>query len=211
MARPQSDIEAGRQDLLNAVEELIRQRGAVDISLVELAGVTGMSPSNIYRFFENKEALFEAVAESWFADKVAIMEEVVTSSLPIRDKMYAYFARRFTRNRERFEAEPELFKSYCELGTQHFEVVRGYVDLGDHYLSVLVVEAQDQGYFKGLSIDQTVSLINQMVHVYCNPDMLIYMAPKLSEAKLASVIDAIFAGLNGGAQLRDEPVLQAVS
>jgi TetR/AcrR family transcriptional repressor of the ameABC operon len=211
MARPQSDIEAGRQDLLNAVEELIRQRGAVDISLVELAGVTGMSPSNIYRFFENKEALFEAVAESWFADKVAIMEEVVGSSLPIRDKMYAYFARRFTRNRERFEAEPELFKSYCELGTQHFEVVRGYVDLGDHYLAVLVVEAQDQGYFKGLSIDQTVSLINQMVHVYCNPDMLIYMAPKLSEAKLASVIDAIFAGLNGGAQLRDEPVLQAVS
>jgi AcrR family transcriptional regulator len=211
MARPQSDIEAGRQDLLNAVEDLIRQRGAVDISLVELAGVTGMSPSNIYRFFENKEALFEAVAESWFADKVAIMEEVVGSSLPIREKMYAYFARRFTRNRERFEAEPELFKSYCELGTQHFEVVRGYVDLGDHYLAVLVVEAQDQGYFKGLSIDQTVSLINQMVHVYCNPDMLIYMAPKLSEAKLASVIDAIFAGLNGGAQLRDEPVLQAVS
>jgi AcrR family transcriptional regulator len=211
MARPQSDIEAGRQDLLNAVEDLIRQRGAVDISLVELAGVTGMSPSNIYRFFENKEALFEAVAESWFADKVAIMEEVVTSSLPIRDKMYAYFARRFTRNRERFESEPELFKSYCELGTQHFEVVRGYVDLGDHYLSVLVVEAQDQGYFKGLSIDQTVSLINQMVHVYCNPDMLIYMAPKLSEAKLASVVEAIFAGLNGDAQLRDEPVLQVIS
>ncbi len=170
-----------------------------------------MSPSNIYRFFENKEALLEAVAENWFADKVAIMEEVVGSSLPMRDKMYAYFARRFTLNRERFEAEPELFKSYCELGQQYFEVVRGYVDLGDHYLAVLVVEAQDQGYFERLSIDQAVSLINQMVHVYCNPDMLIYMAPKLSEEKLAIIIDAMFTGLGGNPQTREGPQLQVIS
>jgi AcrR family transcriptional regulator len=211
MARPNTDIEAGRQQLLDAVEDLIRQRGAVDISLVELANSVGMSPSNIYRFFESKEALFEAVAEQWFADKTAIMEEVVASNLPIREKMHAYFMRRFTLNRERFEAEPKLFQSYCELGAQHFEVVRGHVDLGDHYLSMLVVEAQDQGFFKGLSIDQTVSLINQMLHVYINPDALIFVSAKLTEAKLATIIDTLFIGLGSNPQLVDEPKLQVVS
>jgi AcrR family transcriptional regulator len=211
MARPQTDIEAGRLELLVAVDDLVRQRGAVDISLVELAGAVGMSPSNIYRFFDSKEALLEAVAENWFADKVAIMEEVVSSDLPIRQKMYAYFSRRFTLNRERFESEPELFKSYCELGTQYFEVVRGYVDLGDHYLSMLVAEAQDQGFFEGLTIDQTVSLINQMVHVYVNPDMLLYLAPKLSEQKLAVIVDTLFTGLGSNPQLNNEPILQVVT
>lgn len=211
MARPQTDIEAGRQQLLEAVEGLIRQRGAVEISLVELANVVGMSQSNIYRFFESKEDLFEAVAENWFAEKVAIMENVVGSDLPIRDKIYAYFARRFILNRDHFREDPELFKSYCELGQQHFEVVRGYVDLGDHYLATLIVEAQDQGFFAGLSIDQAVSLINQMVHVYCNPDMLLYMEPKLSEQKLSVVIDTIFSGLTANSQMSEGPVLQVVS
>jgi AcrR family transcriptional regulator len=211
MARPQTDIEAGRFELLNAVDDLVRQRGAVDISLVELASAVNMSASNIYRFFESKEALLEAVAEKWFADKVAIMEDVVASDLPIREKVYVYFARRFTLNRERFESEPELFKSYCELGSQYFEVVRGYVDLGDHYLSMLVVEAQDQGFFEGLTIDQAVSLINQMVHVYVNPDMLLYLAPKLSEQKLAVIVDTLFTGLGSNPQLNNEPILQVVT
>ncbi len=211
MARPLTDLDAGRELLLDTIDELVRKKGGTDISLTELAASAGMSTSNLYRFFENKEALLEAVAGRWFADKIRIMEEVCASDLPIREKLFSYFSRRFTLNRERFEAEPGLFQSYCELGQQYFEVVRGYVDLGDHYLAVLIAEAQDQGYFPGLSIDQAVSLINQMVHVYCHPEVLIYMGHKLSEAKLAVIVDTLFTGLGNNAQLNDGTVLKAVS
>ena len=50
--------------------------------------------------------------------------------------------------------------------------------------------------------DQALSLINQMVNNYTFPDVLIHIDEKLSEEKLAHIIDAIFAGLsaeNGGA------------
>jgi len=95
MARPQTDIEAGRAELLEVVDDLIRKRGAVDISMSDLAAAAGMSPSNLYRFFDSKEALLEAVAERFFDEKVRIMVEVTESDLPVRDKMYPYFARRF--------------------------------------------------------------------------------------------------------------------
>jgi AcrR family transcriptional regulator len=197
MARPQTDIEAGRQQLLDAVDDLIRARGAVDISMNDLAAAVGMSPSNIYRFFESKEALLEAVAESWFAEKIRIMEEVCASDLPLRDKLLTFFTRRFEAMVVQYEAEPELFKSYLELGNLHFEVVRGYVDLGDHYLAVLVAEAMELGYFSGFSIDEAVSLINQMVQVYLNPEAIIYIGTsKLKVEKLTIIIDTILAGLN---------------
>jgi AcrR family transcriptional regulator len=195
MARPQTDIEAGRQMLVDKVEEIIRQRGGVDISMTELASAAGMSPSNIYRFFENKEALFEAIAENWFADKTRIMEEVVASDLLARDKMYAFFQRRYAVMVARYEEEPELFRSYCELGSQHFEVVRGYVDLGDHFLAVIVAEAMDQGHFPDLSIDRAVSLINLMIQPFCNPDLILQLAIMPTEEKLGQIIDTIFAGL----------------
>jgi AcrR family transcriptional regulator len=195
MARPQTDIEAGRALLLETVEQLIRKRGAADIAMNELATAAGMSPSNLYRFFDSKEALMEAIAEKWFAEKMAIMEEVTAAEIPIRDKLFAFFARRYQVLKGRFEDEPELFQSYCELGNQYFEVVRGYVDLGDHYLSVIVAEAMEAGHFGELSIDETVSLINQMVQPYCLPDAMIQIGHKLSEAKLSKIVDTIMIGL----------------
>jgi AcrR family transcriptional regulator len=195
MARPHTDIEAGRQELLDIVEEMVRKRGGVDLSMTDLAAAAGMSPSNLYRFFENKEALLEAAAGRWFAPKIAIMEEVVAASLPSRDKMFQFFARRFVLMRDQYREDPDFFKSYLELGQEHFEVVRGYVDLGDHYLSLLVAEAMDEGYMPDLSIDEAVSLINQMIQPYCNPEALMYIEPKLSEAKLARIVDTIFIGL----------------
>ena len=196
MARPHTDIEAGRNALLEVVDDLVRKRGAVDISMTDLAAAAGMSASNLYRFFDNKEALLEAVAERFFDEKIRIMVEVTESDLPVRDKMYQYFARRYLANVEQYESEPDLLKSYLEIGQQYFEVVRGYVDLGDHYLSLIVAEAMEQGYFEGHSIDETVSLINQMVQCYTNPDALFYIGTvKLKIEKLALIIDTIFAGL----------------
>jgi AcrR family transcriptional regulator len=211
MARPQTDIEAGRVLLLEAVDAVVRARGSADISMQEVAAAAGMSPSNLYRFFETKEALFEAVAETWFADKIRIMEEVCASDMSPRDKMVAFFARRFRLMVEQHDADPALFRSYMEIGAQHIETIRGYVDLGDHYLSVLVADAMEEGYFSGFSLDETVSLINQMMHCYINPDQLIYIGTgKLKEHKLEQIVDTIFSGLSKSA-VGAEPQIKIVS
>jgi AcrR family transcriptional regulator len=199
MARPLTDLDAGRAQLLDEVEALIRQRGATTVTLAEVAAASGMSTGNLYRFFESKEALYEAVAERWFAPKIRIMEEVVASNLPPRDKLYAFFARRFVLMRDNFDADPILFESYTQLGREHFETVRGYVDLADHYLAMVVAELIDAGHFTGLTIDQAVSLINLMIQPFCNPDMMAMLRHSVSEKKLARIIDAITGSLHGGA------------
>jgi AcrR family transcriptional regulator len=214
MARPHTDIEAGRAQLLAAVDDVVRARGSADVSMNEVAAAAGMSPSNVYRFFETKEALFEAVAEKWFAGKIAIMEEVCASDMPPRDKMVAFFARRFRVMVEQYDADPDLFRSYMEFGSQNYHVIAGYIDLGDHYLSVLVADAMEEGFFSGFTLDEAVSLINQMMHVYINPDMVMFIGTaKLNEEKLAQIVDAIFTGLvkSAASQPAVEPQIKIVS
>jgi AcrR family transcriptional regulator len=196
MARPQIDIEAGRERLVDVVMELVEERGAAALTVTEVASRAGMSPSNLYRYFENREAMIEAVAERWFSPKVAIMEEVVASDLPPRRKMYEFYARRFTLIRAMWERDPVVFQTYCELGEENFEVIRSYVDLGDHYLGEIIAEAMADGHFAGLDIDETISTINQMLSTYCNITVMAMIMPKLSEAKLARIIDAVFDGLS---------------
>ena len=196
MARPQTDLEAGREALLELMVEMVEERGSSAFTMTELAGRAGMSTANLYRYFASKEALFEAVAEHWFHPKVEIMEEVVASDLPPRRKMYEFYAQRFARMRSEWERDPVAFASYVELGKEHFELVRSYVDLGDHYLAVIIGEAMAEGFFAGLTIDEAISLINQMTGAYVNISAMELIMPKLSTDKLARIIDAVFDGLN---------------
>lgn len=127
------------------------------------------------------------------------MEEVLASNLPPPRKMYEFFRRRFVISQERFRADPHFFSILCEMGAANFERVRSYVDLADHYLCELIAEAQADGYFAGLEIDEALSLINQMISNYTLPDALIYLGDKLSEKKLARIVDTMFIGLSGEA------------
>lgn len=197
MARPHTDIDAGREDLIDLVVEQITERGLGVVTVTEVAALAGMSPASFYRYFPSKDALIEAVAERWFHPKVAIMEEVVASTLPPRRKMYEFFARRFALMKAEWERDPVAFSTYVELGREHFELIRSYVDLGDHYLAEIIAEAMTEGHFGDLSIDETLSLVNQMVSVYVNIGAMEPVMPKLSTDKLARIIDAIFDGLGG--------------
>lgn len=191
-----------RARLVRLAMRLIEQRGT-EVTRAALAAAADTARARIDLLFPEETDLFDAVVETWFAEPTAIMEEVLASDLPPNRKMYEFFARRFRLQRARYRADPAAFKVYCELGTTHFERVRSYVDLADHYLCELIAQAQAEGAFAGLAIDEALSLINQMTHPYTMAEILIYLDDRLSEDKLGRIVDTLFAGLSaadGGAR-----------
>ncbi|HEY9091480.1 TetR family transcriptional regulator [Parasphingorhabdus sp.] len=195
MPRPKTDVEETREKLIETAEAIILERGAIDFTMTDLAAEAGMSQSNVYRFFEDKDALAEAMAGRWFAELIKIVEDLVEADMPARQKLYEFFARRLAIKRARFSDNPDLFRSYMELGEQHFEVVRGYIDLTDHYMAMILAEAMEEGYFEGLELDQIVSLVNTMVQPFCNPMLMMDMMHLADNDRLRQVIDTILTGL----------------
>ncbi|MGB5723739.1 MAG: TetR family transcriptional regulator [Parasphingorhabdus sp.] len=195
MPRPETDIEATRARIMDAADRIIQDRGAISFTMTDLATAVGMSPSNLYRFFENKDALAEAMAGEWFAELLVIMEGLVSAEMPVEEKLYQFFAKRVIIKRARYEEDPELFESYMELGDEHFEVIKGYVDLADHYMASILAEAMEKGYFKGLELDTVVSLVNTMVQPFCNPRLMMQMMHLATEDRLRVVIDTILNGM----------------
>lgn len=197
----ESDFESERAQLVEQAMQLIERRG-IEVTKAILAAHIQMPRARIDRFFPEEADLFDAAAERWFHPLVTIMEDVLASDLPPNRKMYEFFARRYLYHRDLYRAGPETFALYCELGRDNFEQIRSYVDLADHYLSELIAQAQADDYFPGLTIGGALSLINQMVFSYTQPDFMMIIEDRLSEEKLARIIDTIFAGLSakdGGA------------
>ncbi len=190
--------ESERERIARLVLDLVKQRGAevpYNVALTE----SGVSRVRFEQLFEDYDDLFDAVAKVWLQPHMAVMEEVLGSDLPPNRKMYEFFRRRFIINRERFNDDPEFFVIICEMGAANFERVRSYVDLADHYQCELIAEAQADGFFGGLEIDETLSLLNQMISNYTLPDAMIYLGDKLTEQKLARIIDTVFIGLSAEA------------
>lgn len=196
------DKEALRRKFGELALDIVRRRG-VEVTPALLASEAGVSLARINAVFESDDDLFDAATEIWYAPLIEIMEEVLASDLPANRKLYEFFARRFVFLRAIYREDPAYFRLLCELGERRFEQVRSYVDLADHYTCELIAQAQAEGHFEGLSIDRALTLINQMVIAYTLPDMLTLIDERLSEDKLAAIIDTLFAGLSardGGAR-----------
>lgn len=212
MPRPETDIEATRTRIMEAADQIIQDKGAISFTMTDLATAVGMAPSNLYRFFESKDALAEAMAGEWFAELLLIMEELVASDMPVEEKLYQFFAKRLVVKRARFEADPGLFESYMELGDEHFEVIKGYVDLADHYMASVLAEAMEKGYFKGLELDAVVSLVNTMMQPFCNPKLMMQFMHLATEERLRIVINTILNGLRADEeQTKAKPELHVAS
>jgi AcrR family transcriptional regulator len=190
--------QAERERIARQVLDLGKERGS-EIPWTVAMAESGLTRARFEALFDDYDDLFDAVAQIWLAPHMAVMEEVLASALPPQRKMYEFFRRRFVISRARFREDPEHFTILCEMGAANFEKVRSYVDLADHYLCELIAEAQAEGFFAGLEIDEALSLINQMVSGYTMPDALIYLGEKLTEQKLARIVDTMFIGLSGEA------------
>lgn len=205
MPRPETDIDAKRIEIMEVADKIIRERGAISFTMTDLAAAANMSQSNLYRFFDSKDALAEAMAGEWFSDLHKIMEDLVQTDMPVEEKLYLFFAKRLVLKRARYDEDPELFESYMELGDEHFEVIKGYVDLADHYMASILAEAMENGYFEGLELDAVVSLVNTMMQPFCNPKLMMQMMHLATEERLRLVISTI---LNGMRSDRDQAAVK---
>ena len=201
-----------RKRIAQMVLDLVKDRGT-EISYSVALTESGLARSRFEEIFADYDELFDAVAQVWLAPHMGVMEEVLASDLPPPRKMYEFFRRRFVISRDRYREDPQYFVLIAEMGAANFEKVRSYVDLADHYLAELIVQAQADGYFQGLEIDEALSLINQMISTYAIPDNIIYLGDKLTEEKLARIIDTMFVGLSGetGAQAQGVNTLRVLN
>ncbi|EAQ28783.1 hypothetical protein NAP1_14328 [Erythrobacter sp. NAP1] len=195
MPLSEKTLQAERARIGRMVLDMVKERGA-EISYPTALAESGLARSRFEQIFPDYDDLFDAVAQIWLAPHMEAMEEVRAADLPSNRKMYEFFRSRFVISRDRFRKDPETFTLLCEMGAANFERVRSYVDLADHYLCEIIVQAQADGFMAGLEIDEALSLVNQIVSNYTLPDALIYLGDKLTEDKLARIIDTIFIGLS---------------
>ncbi len=104
-ARRQREIEALRERILDAAEELLIAEGYANLSMRRLAEVIEYAPSTIYGYFSDKKAILSAVIERTTGHLLDALEDADSTPGPLTrlrmlGRAYVEFALRYPRHYE---------------------------------------------------------------------------------------------------------------
>lgn len=127
MPRPKIDEEAERDRILTAAENLLRRTRNPSLSLQDVAKECGMTPSNAYRFFKNKNDLIGFMAKRWFQEIDQTLDLIQAQEGDPEKAVREFIQAQFRIKTTRFDADPDLFRAYLALADRNPEVVQGHV------------------------------------------------------------------------------------
>ncbi|WP_225426966.1 TetR/AcrR family transcriptional regulator [Companilactobacillus kedongensis] len=102
--------------IITTAEKLIMTTGNSEVTLDQIAKELGLSHAALYKHFRNKQALWEAVAESWFKREI-INRIHVSSSLSKEKKLHDWLWALVNAKKEAFNTNPKMF----DLNTEYID------------------------------------------------------------------------------------------
>ncbi|MBS0385583.1 MAG: helix-turn-helix transcriptional regulator, partial [Proteobacteria bacterium] len=105
------DKLATRDRILHAAINRIKHYGYSKTTMAEIAADCGMSPGNIYRFFEAKIDIAEAMAREHYALEHSMMAQIGRrKDLPADKRLKEMLSRRMRENYQMFEENAKILE-----------------------------------------------------------------------------------------------------
>ncbi|MHA7773112.1 TetR/AcrR family transcriptional regulator [Roseibium sp. M-1] len=190
MARPKVEAGAIRETLLLAAERRLRRLGTARFSVTDLAADCRMSQSNVYRFIPNKAALMAALAERWFAEIEAGLQEKVSAADSWQTKLKAFVRVQRDLKAARYDADPDLFRAYLTLAGENPEAV------GLHVAKLQSVLEEILGtVFEGRERTKACELAEDATQLFRDPFLIARLRPRCTAERADAAIAAVIATL----------------
>lgn len=182
MPRPKPDAEKIRARLIAEAEAQLEQTDGRRLVLSELAQRVGMSQSHVHTFFPTKADLVRSLAAKWFHEVEEASGKVVRSDAEVGAKLEAWILSILRIKRDRFDANPRLFRAYLELAGEHMDLVQAHV-LALHRDLTLIV----QDMVPGRDPKHAVQLVENATLLFRTPQNIAAYRDRATDAAASEV------------------------
>jgi AcrR family transcriptional regulator len=185
--------------ILEAAEDVLRRYGPAKANVVDVARALGVSHGSVYRHFESKAALRDAVTDRWLARIGAPLEKIAAEDSPATDRLRRWLVKLSKAKRKKALDDPELFATYMALVTDAREVVDAHVDNLVGQVAHIVSDGVEQGEFAVEDPQQAARAIFDATARFHNPAF----SSQWSDPGLDDALESVVALLLGGLQQGD--------
>ncbi|WP_298965203.1 TetR/AcrR family transcriptional regulator [uncultured Methylobacterium sp.] len=181
--------------ILQTAERFFREIGYQKTTVADIAKTLRMSPANVYRFFESKKAINEAVVGRLIAEAEARITVIADRpGLGAADRLRDIITVMHRDALDRCETHPRMHEMIEAAMSESWDVCRVHVDRITDVLSRVVAEGVARGEFA----PQDPAIAGRCIHTailrFCHP-LLILKCPEDLAPELDAMIAFILAAL----------------
>ena len=180
-----SPMEAERQKtesgdtrclILQVAERLFREIGYRKTTVADIARSLRMSPANVYRFFDSKGSINEAVAERLIGELEAELLVIVEGPGTAADRLRRLLAATHELTASRFTAERRMHEMVEVAMAESWQVVSDHIRHMNEMIARLVAEGVAAGEFDVADPVTAARCVHTAFVRFCHPALIVQCA-----------------------------------
>ena len=162
-----------REQIVEAAGEHFRHYGYEKTTVSDLAKAIGFSKAYIYKFFDSKQAIGEAICAKTVSATIETVEEAVAGATTPTEKFRRMFKVMVATGVTLFFNDRRLYDVAAHAAAEGWPPARTYAQWIRQRLMEIVREGRETGEFERKTpLDETVHAIYLIVLPYANPLLL---------------------------------------
>ncbi len=183
-----------RERILVVAERLFRQIGYQKTTVADIAKSLRMSPANIYRFFDSKKAINEAVLARFKGELEQAIAAIVAEPRPAASRLRDIMAISYRINAARFADQQRMQEMVCAAMEESWDAILGHIARFDALVRRVVVEGIANGEFRPIDPDTATRCLRTAMIRFHHP-LLISQCERIPGPSVNEMIDFTLAGL----------------
>ncbi|MFW2491657.1 TetR/AcrR family transcriptional regulator [Clostridium chromiireducens] len=185
-------ISLDKEMILNATEEIIRRFGPDKANITDVAKLLKVSHAAIYRYFDGKTALWNAVTERWLSHLHAPSNEILKEDSPADVKLSNLLESFVEAKHHSAINDPEMFANYIKLAQSSTEVIQKGIEEGINSIEGIIEQGITEGIFFTESPHQEARAVYLATSIFIHPNT--FEDPDRKQ-NIKSVINLLIRGL----------------
>jgi AcrR family transcriptional regulator len=183
-----------RERILEVAERLFRQIGYQKTTVGDIAKELRMSPANVYRFFESKKAIHQAVAQGLMSEVELEAQRIVAQPGSVPERFRNLLTTINRMNTERFVGDSKLHEMVEIAMQEDWEVCLAHIHRVTETIGAVIAQGVASGDFEAPDVPLAALCTCTAMIRYFHPQM-IAQAEKKPGPSIDQMVDFVIAGL----------------
>jgi AcrR family transcriptional regulator len=158
-----------RERIMATAEALFRRLGFAKTAVADIAAELHMSPANIYRFFDSKNAIVEAICRRCLSDVEEKAWAVARSKTAAAQRMERLILEILAYHKENLITEHRVNELVVAAIEQNWDTIRAHKNVVRNVVELILRDGIDAGEFEPVDPRETAELIMRSVVCFTNP------------------------------------------
>lgn len=183
-----------RERILVVAERLFREIGYQKTTVADIAKVLRMSPANVYRFFDSKKAIHQAVARLLMGEVEEAAQAIAARPGPAVGRLRELLTTIHLMNSERYVGDSKLHEMVAIAMEENWDVCNAHIQLIGEIIGSVIGQGTASGEFEVADVPLAAVCICMAMMRFFHPQMIAQCIDKPSPT-LDQMIDFVLSGL----------------